>query len=91
MSAVDAVLSTADANLESSLERMFALCRIKSISTDPAYKQECARAASWLSDYLASLGFDASVRPTVTSSSSTNVSRSYGFSMRSVTFFIKNQ
>ncbi|MBL0370521.1 M20/M25/M40 family metallo-hydrolase [Rhizobium sp. KVB221] len=64
MPALDTVLSRADANLDSSLERMFALCRIKSISTDPAYKEECARAATWLSDYLASLGFTSSVRPT---------------------------
>jgi acetylornithine deacetylase/succinyl-diaminopimelate desuccinylase-like protein len=64
MTALDAALAKADANLESSLEKMFALCRIKSISTDPAYKDECARAATWLSDYLVSLGFSSSVRPT---------------------------
>lgn len=64
MTALDAALSRADANLESSLEKLFALCRIKSISTDPAYKDECARAATWLSDYLVSLGFTSSVRPT---------------------------
>lgn len=64
MTALDAALSKADANLESSLEKMFALCRIKSVSTDPAYKEECARAANWLSDYLTSLGFKSSVRPT---------------------------
>lgn len=64
MHPIDTVLSKADSNLDSSLEKLFALCRIKSISTDPAYKEECARAASWLVDYLKSLGFDASVRPT---------------------------
>jgi acetylornithine deacetylase/succinyl-diaminopimelate desuccinylase-like protein len=64
MSMIDTVLSKADANLESSLEKMFALCRIKSISTDPAYKEECAAAAQWLVDDLKALGFEASVRPT---------------------------
>jgi acetylornithine deacetylase/succinyl-diaminopimelate desuccinylase-like protein len=64
MSVIDTVLSKADSNLDSSLEKLFALCRIKSISTDPAYKDECRKAAIWLSDYLKSLGFDASVRDT---------------------------
>lgn len=64
MTSIDTVLARADQNLESSLERMFALCRIKSISTDPAYKAECRTAAQWLVDYLGTLGFTASVRDT---------------------------
>mgnify|MGYP000562475267 CR=1 FL=1 len=64
MSVVDTVLSKADANLNSSLEKLFALCRIKSISTDPAYKDDCRKAATWLADYLKILGFEASVRDT---------------------------
>jgi acetylornithine deacetylase/succinyl-diaminopimelate desuccinylase-like protein len=64
MSVIDTVLSKADANLDSSLERMFDLCRIKSISTDPAYSADCRKAATWLADYLKTLGFDASVRDT---------------------------
>jgi acetylornithine deacetylase/succinyl-diaminopimelate desuccinylase-like protein len=64
MTVIDTVLEKADANLNSSLEKLFALCRIKSISTDPAYKDECRRAATWLSDYLMILGFEASVRDT---------------------------
>jgi acetylornithine deacetylase/succinyl-diaminopimelate desuccinylase-like protein len=64
MSEIDTVLNQADANLDSSLEKMFELVRIKSISTDPAYKQECLKAATWLSDYLGTLGFDAAVRET---------------------------
>ena len=64
MTALDPVLARANQNLESSLERMFALCRIKSISTDMAYKAECRAAAQWLVDYLATLGFEASVRDT---------------------------
>jgi len=64
MSVIDTVLSKADANLNSSLEKLFALCRIKSISTDPTYKGDCRKAATWLSDYLQTLGFAASVRDT---------------------------
>lgn len=58
------VLTQADANLDSSLEKLFDLCRIKSISTDPAFKADCRKAAEWLVSYLQSLGFEASVRDT---------------------------
>jgi acetylornithine deacetylase/succinyl-diaminopimelate desuccinylase-like protein len=64
MTALEPVLARADQNLESSLDTMFALCRIKSISTDMAYKAECRAAAQWLVDYLGTLGFEASVRDT---------------------------
>jgi acetylornithine deacetylase/succinyl-diaminopimelate desuccinylase-like protein len=64
MTVIDTVLSKADANLNSSLEKLFALCRIKSISTDPAYKDDCRKAATWLADYLKILGFEAAVRDT---------------------------
>lgn len=59
-----AVLDTLDANLDSSLARLFELMRIKSISTDPAYAGECLKAAEWLVSDLKSIGFDASVRET---------------------------
>ncbi len=58
------VLDRIDANLDASLERLFSLVRIPSISTDPAYAQECRRAAQWLVDDLRTIGFDASVRDT---------------------------
>jgi acetylornithine deacetylase/succinyl-diaminopimelate desuccinylase-like protein len=58
------VLARADQNLPSSLDQLFELLRIKSISTDPAYKGDCRKAAVWLVDYLKTLGFDASVRDT---------------------------
>ncbi|MCB0227330.1 MAG: M20/M25/M40 family metallo-hydrolase, partial [Anaerolineae bacterium] len=64
MTSIDPVLARADQNLASSLDRMFALCRIKSISTDMAYRTECRAAAQWLVDYLGTLGFTASVRDT---------------------------
>ena len=64
MSDLDAVLARADANLASSLATLFDLVRIKSISTDPAYREDCRAAAAYLVRYLNGLGFDASVRET---------------------------
>jgi acetylornithine deacetylase/succinyl-diaminopimelate desuccinylase-like protein len=64
MTDVSPILSTADDNLTSSLERLFELVRIPSISTDPAYKAECRKAAEWLVRTLSALGFTASVRDT---------------------------
>lgn len=61
---LDAVLARIDATLPEALDRLMALLRIPSISTDPAFKPDCARAADWLVDDLKSLGFDASARPT---------------------------
>jgi acetylornithine deacetylase/succinyl-diaminopimelate desuccinylase-like protein len=58
------VLDRADQNLSSSLDHLFELLRIKSISTDPAFKTECRKAAEWLAAYLTKLGFTASVRDT---------------------------
>jgi len=62
--ALDAVLARIDAGLEESLDRLFALLRIRSISTDPAYAEECRRAADWLAAELEALGFSAAARPT---------------------------
>ncbi|NMG39452.1 M20/M25/M40 family metallo-hydrolase [Chelativorans sp. ZYF759] len=64
MSAVTPVLDTLDTEINASVERLFALLRIPSISTDPAYNAECRRAAEWLVADLKSIGFDASVRDT---------------------------
>lgn len=58
------VLDRIDADLPAALERLMDLLRIPSISTDPAFKPECDRAADWLVADLAALGFDASKRPT---------------------------
>jgi acetylornithine deacetylase/succinyl-diaminopimelate desuccinylase-like protein len=59
-----AVLDRIDVDLDKSLERLFELIRIPSISTDPAYKEECRRAAEWLARELSELGFEASARTT---------------------------
>ena len=56
---LDAVLTRIDDTLPDALERLMALLRIPSISTDPSYKADCARAADWLVEDLRSLGFDA--------------------------------
>ncbi|UUP17713.1 M20/M25/M40 family metallo-hydrolase [Nitratireductor thuwali] len=64
MTEVSPVLDRLDADLDESLERLFALLRIQSISTDPAYAAECLKAADWLVADLRSIGFEASVRST---------------------------
>lgn len=61
---IDTVLSAVDSGLQQSLDRLFALLRIKSISTDPAYAADCREAADWIARELGELGFDASARPT---------------------------
>lgn len=64
MTDLSPVLDQADRNLQSSLDRLFELVRIPSISTDPAYKADCRKAADWLVTVLTDLGFEASVRDT---------------------------
>ncbi len=59
MSDLSPVLDRIDADLDSALERLFELLRIESISTDPAYKPNCAQAADWLVKDLQTIGFSA--------------------------------
>src|ERR1700760_701042 len=58
------VLDRIDADFDNSLERLFALLRIKSISADPAFIEDCKAAANHLAKDIATLGFNAEVRPT---------------------------
>src|SRR5258707_3228302 len=58
------VLDRIDADFDNSLERLFALLRIKSISADPANAGDCKAAADHLAKDIATLGFTAEVRPT---------------------------
>ncbi len=58
------VLERLDQSLEESLDRLFALLRIRSISTDPEFAADCRKGAEWLVEDLKSIGFDASVRDT---------------------------
>jgi acetylornithine deacetylase/succinyl-diaminopimelate desuccinylase-like protein len=64
MSTLDAVLDRIDRDLDQSLERLFALLRIASVSTDAAYQADCQRAAEHVAADLRSIGFETQVRPT---------------------------
>jgi len=61
---IEKVLDQIDADLPQSIERLCELLRIPSISTDPAFKGDCATAADWLVADLESIGATASKRPT---------------------------
>ncbi|MGA1180452.1 MAG: M20/M25/M40 family metallo-hydrolase [Marivivens sp.] len=61
---LDPVLARIDADLPVAIDRLFGLLRIPSISTDPAFKADCDRAADWLVEDLRSMGIDASKRAT---------------------------
>src|ERR1041384_7339332 len=64
METLDAVLDRIDHDIDQSLERLFALLRIASVSTDPAFKDQCRMAADHVAADLKSIGFEASVRQT---------------------------
>lgn len=64
MLTLNPVLDHLDTSLDASLERLFALLRLKSISTDPDFRQDVRSAANWLAEDLKTIGFDASVRDT---------------------------
>src|SRR3954454_796683 len=64
MSQLEAVLKRIDADLDASLDRLFALLRIQSVSTDPAYRDSCRAAAEFVAADLNSIGFAAEVRAT---------------------------
>ena len=64
MSTLDAVLRRIDQDIDQSVDRLFALLRIASVSTDPAYKEQCRTAAECVAADLRSIGFAADVRPT---------------------------
>jgi acetylornithine deacetylase/succinyl-diaminopimelate desuccinylase-like protein len=64
MDALDAVLAKIDADLDANLERLFTFLRIPSVSTDPAYEDNCRLAAGHIAEELASIGFATSVRST---------------------------
>ena len=61
---LDSVLNRIDDQLPSALERLKELMRIPSISTDPAYDDDCDRAATWLVQDLQSIGIKAEMRKT---------------------------
>lgn len=61
---VTPVLSRLDQDLDAAVARLLEFLRIPSISTDPAFAQDCDAAADWITADLAALGFDASKRAT---------------------------
>src|SRR4051794_11126164 len=61
---VQPVLDRIDADFDNSLERLFALLRIKSISADPAFADDCKTAAAHLAKDIETLGFATEVKPT---------------------------
>ena len=58
------VLKALDETHDQALSRLFDLIRIPSVSTDPAYKPQCQKAADWCARTLKELDFDAKVVPT---------------------------
>ncbi|HMA74599.1 MAG TPA: M20/M25/M40 family metallo-hydrolase [Xanthobacteraceae bacterium] len=64
MTDLDKVLARIDAERDNSLDRLFRFLSIKSISTDPAYTEECRAAAFSLAADLSTLDVDAEVHPT---------------------------
>jgi acetylornithine deacetylase/succinyl-diaminopimelate desuccinylase-like protein len=62
--ALPAVLAKIDADLDQSIARLFAFLKIQSISTDPAYQDQCKTAAEFVAKDLSGLGFNTSIRPT---------------------------
>jgi acetylornithine deacetylase/succinyl-diaminopimelate desuccinylase-like protein len=65
MTETERVLARIDADLDASLARLFALMRIKSISADPHYKNDCREAAEWCARDLTALGIPSTVRDTI--------------------------
>lgn len=61
---LDPVLARIDADLPQATQRLLALLRIPSISTDRAYAADCEAAADWLVQDLSGLGFEAAKHPT---------------------------
>ncbi len=65
MTALDKVLATLDGAQDAGLSRLFELLKIESMSTDPAYKAQCRKAADWCAATLRDIGFaEAKVVPT---------------------------
>jgi acetylornithine deacetylase/succinyl-diaminopimelate desuccinylase-like protein len=62
--AISGVLDALDEDTETTLARLIEILKIPSISTDPAHKGDCAKAADWCAATLTDIGFDASVRAT---------------------------
>jgi len=65
MAGTENILTRIDADLPGSLERLFDLLRIKSISADPHYKEDCRTAAEWCARMLSDMGIASTIRDTI--------------------------
>ncbi len=63
---VDQVLSRLESQEKQQIQELMDWLRIPSISTDPAYRSHCRRAAQWASDHLTASGFTSALRETGT-------------------------
>ncbi len=61
---LEAVLERLDLGRDEALKRLFSFIAIESISTDPAFKDNCLCAAELASSYLKDAGFSSEVAPT---------------------------
>jgi acetylornithine deacetylase/succinyl-diaminopimelate desuccinylase-like protein len=61
---MDKILSYIDANIDTSLARLFELLRIPSISAQKAHAADCRKAAAWACDALRGMGFTARLSET---------------------------
>ncbi len=61
---MDSVLNRLDQTQDQALERLFEFIAVQSVSTDPAFKDECLRAAHMAKDFLQAAGFEGEVAPT---------------------------
>src|SRR3546814_5491940 len=64
MSDLAPVLDHLRRGFDGAVGRLCDLLRIRSVSTDPVYKDEVVRAAQWMVDDLRSMGFAARLRQT---------------------------
>lgn len=62
--AIDRVLGLIESGERGAVERLVEWLGIPSISTDPAYRDACRKAADWSADQLRSCGFSVEVLPT---------------------------
>ena len=58
---MEKILAHIDANIDASLDRLFELLRIPSISAQPAHREDCLKAANWARQTLADMGFTARI------------------------------
>jgi acetylornithine deacetylase/succinyl-diaminopimelate desuccinylase-like protein len=64
MNSLESALAKADDRIYESVDRLFQLVRIPSISTDPKHRDDCVKAADWLVNELNGIGFKAEARKT---------------------------